>query len=86
MRDVPALQAAIAATADELGPVTVLVNNAANDVRHAVDGLSVERWEELMHVNVRPHFFAAQAVAPMMRAAGRRLDRQPRLDQPCTST
>jgi len=71
VRDVPALQAAIAVTEERLGPVTVLVNNAANDVRHAVDGLSVERWEELMHVNVRHHFFAAQAVAPMMRAAGR---------------
>jgi NAD(P)-dependent dehydrogenase (short-subunit alcohol dehydrogenase family) len=71
VRDVPALQAAIAATAERLGPITVLVNNAANDVRHAVDTLSLEQWEDLIHVNVRHHFFAAQAVAPMMRAAGR---------------
>jgi len=71
VRDVPALQAAIAATAERLGPVTVLVNNAANDVRHAVGTLSAERWDDLLHVNVRHHFFAAQAVAPMMRTAGR---------------
>jgi D-xylose 1-dehydrogenase len=71
VRDVGALQAAIAATAERLGPVTVLVNNAANDVRHAVGTLSAERWDDLLHVNVRHHFFAAQAVAPMMRAAGR---------------
>jgi NAD(P)-dependent dehydrogenase (short-subunit alcohol dehydrogenase family) len=51
--------------------VTVLVNNAANDQRHAVEALSVEQWEDLMHVNVRHHFFATQAVVPMMRKAGR---------------
>jgi NAD(P)-dependent dehydrogenase (short-subunit alcohol dehydrogenase family) len=71
VRDIPSLQAAIAATAERLGPITVLVNNAANDVRHAVETLSLEEWEDLIHVNVRHHFFAAQAVAPMMRAAGR---------------
>jgi D-xylose 1-dehydrogenase len=71
VRDIPALQAAIAATAERLGPITVLVNNAANDVRHAVDALTLERWDDLLNVNVRHHFFAAQAVAPMMRAAGR---------------
>ena len=70
VRDVDALRAAIAAVGERLGPITVLVNNAANDVRHAVETLSVERWDELMHVNVRHHFFATQAVVPMMRAAG----------------
>jgi D-xylose 1-dehydrogenase len=70
VRDIPALQDAIAATGERLGPITVLVNNAANDVRHEVETLSVERWEELIHVNVRHHFFATQAVVPMMRAAG----------------
>jgi NAD(P)-dependent dehydrogenase (short-subunit alcohol dehydrogenase family) len=70
VRDVDALRAAIATVGERLGPITVLVNNAANDVRHKVETLTVERWEELMHVNVRHHFFAAQAVVPMMRAAG----------------
>ena len=71
VRDVDALQAAIAHTGERLGPVTVLVNNAANDVRHQVETLSVERWDELSEVNVRHHFFATQAVVGMMRAAGR---------------
>ena len=35
VRDIGALQDAIAATGERLGPVTVLVNNAANDERHA---------------------------------------------------
>ena len=71
VRDVEALQRAIAATGEQLGPVTVLVNNAANDVRHRFAALTVAEWDELTQVNVRHHFFATQAVAPMMRAAGR---------------
>ena len=71
VRDVAALQDAIAATGDRLGPVTVLVNNAANDERHSVDDLTAPDWDDLLNVNVRHHFFATQAAVPMMRAAGR---------------
>ena len=71
MRDVAALQDAIAVTGERLGPVTVLVNNAANDQRQSVETLSVAEWDEFMEVNLRHHFFATQAVVPMMRAAGR---------------
>jgi D-xylose 1-dehydrogenase len=71
VRDIAALREAIAETAARLGPVTVLVNNAANDVRHQVETLTVDRWDELVQVNVRHHFFATQAVVPMMRSAGR---------------
>ena len=71
VRDVAALQAAIAAAGERLGPVTVLVNNAANDHRQSVETLSVAEWDDRLNVNLRHHFFATQAVAPMMRAAGR---------------
>ena len=71
VRDVAALQEAIAVTGERLGPVTVLVNNAANDQRQSVETLSVAEWDEFMEVNLRHHFFATQAVVPMMRAAGR---------------
>ncbi|WP_243062319.1 SDR family NAD(P)-dependent oxidoreductase [Humibacter sp. RRB41] len=70
VRNVPALVAAIDDAADRFGPVTVLVNNAANDSRHAVAEVDVELWDERMAVNIRHHFFAAQAVAPGMRKAG----------------
>lgn len=70
VRDIPALRAALAETAEHLGPVTVLVNNAANDHRHRIEDLSVEEWDDGIAVNVRHHFFAIQAVAPMMRDAG----------------
>jgi NAD(P)-dependent dehydrogenase (short-subunit alcohol dehydrogenase family) len=70
VRDIPALRAALADTAEHLGPVTVLVNNAANDHRHRIEDLSLEEWDDGIAVNVRHHFFATQAVAPMMRDAG----------------
>jgi len=70
LRDIPALQHAIAAAADRLGPITVLVNNAANDQRHKFADVTVEYWDERQAVNLRHQFFAIQAVAPMMRTAG----------------
>ena len=71
VRDIPAVQNAIRRTGEELGPITVLVNNAANDTRHKVADVDLELWDNAMAVNLRHHFFAAQAVAPMMREAGR---------------
>jgi D-xylose 1-dehydrogenase len=70
VRDVPALQAAIAEVADAFGPVRVLVNNAANDHRDRVGEMDVALWDDRIAVNVRHHFFAAQAVAAGMRDAG----------------
>jgi D-xylose 1-dehydrogenase len=71
VRDIEALQDAIAVTGERLGPVTVLVNNAANDERQSVATLSVTEWDDFLQVNLRHHFFATQAVVPMMRSAGR---------------
>ncbi len=68
--DIAALQAAIATAATKLGPVSVLVNNAAHDQRHAWQDVTPEYWDDRIAVNLRHHFFAIQAVAPMMVAAG----------------
>jgi NAD(P)-dependent dehydrogenase (short-subunit alcohol dehydrogenase family) len=70
LRDVAALQAAIAAVGRQVGPVTVLVNNAANDQRHRWEDVTPEYWDERQATNLRHQFFAIQAVVPMMRAAG----------------
>jgi NAD(P)-dependent dehydrogenase (short-subunit alcohol dehydrogenase family) len=71
VRDVPALQKAIADGCAAFGPITILVNNAANDQRHRIEDVDVELWDDRMAVNLRHHFFAIQAVAPMMREAGK---------------
>ncbi len=70
LRDIPALQRAVAEAGERLGPVTVLLNNAAHDERHRIEDVTVAFWEDRMQVNLRHQFFAAQAVLPMMRAAG----------------
>jgi len=70
LRDIPALQHAVATVGERLGPVSTLVNNAAHDERHRIEDVTVEFWEDRMQVNLRHQFFAAQAVLPMMRAAG----------------
>jgi len=70
VRNVSALQGSIRDSAAALGPITILVNNAANDTRDKVTDMDVALWDDRMAVNVRHHFFAAQAVVPMMRAAG----------------
>jgi NAD(P)-dependent dehydrogenase (short-subunit alcohol dehydrogenase family) len=70
LRDIEALRRAVGQAAAAHGPVTVLINNAAFDQRHDIDEVSVEFWENNQAINLRPHFFTAQAVAPGMRAAG----------------
>jgi D-xylose 1-dehydrogenase len=70
LKDIAALQATIAEVGRRLGPVTVLVNNAANDQRHKFEDVTVEYWDERLATNLRHQFFAIQAVAPMMKAAG----------------
>ena len=70
VRDVAAYQAAIAAVADALGPITVLVNNAARDDRHQLEEVTPAFWDERLAVNLRHQYFAIQAVAPGMKKAG----------------
>jgi NAD(P)-dependent dehydrogenase (short-subunit alcohol dehydrogenase family) len=70
LRDIAALRAAIAEVHARLGPIRVLVNNAAHDERHAIERVTPEYWDDRFAVNLRHQFFAAQAVAPDMAAAG----------------
>jgi NAD(P)-dependent dehydrogenase (short-subunit alcohol dehydrogenase family) len=70
LRDIPALRAAVAEIRSGLGPVTVLVNNAARDDRHGWETVEPDYWDERMTTNLRHQFFAAQAVAPQMKEAG----------------
>lgn len=71
LTDLAALQAAVGRVLLDHGTVDVLVNNAANDQRHTVDEVTPEYWDRSLATNLRPQFFAMQAVAPAMRAAGR---------------
>ncbi|HEX2816667.1 MAG TPA: SDR family oxidoreductase [Phenylobacterium sp.] len=68
--DAQALQAAIRDAAAALGPITVLINNVANDTRQVAAEVTPEIWRETLAVNLDPAFIAATAVYPMMQAAG----------------
>ncbi len=70
LRDIAALQSAIQAVRAALGPITVLINNAAHDDRHAIEEVTAEYWDERFAVNLRHQFFAAQAVIADMDGAG----------------
>jgi NAD(P)-dependent dehydrogenase (short-subunit alcohol dehydrogenase family) len=69
LTDIPALRAAIGRIRETLGPIGVLINNAAHDERHATEDVTPEYWDDRIAVNLKHQFFAAQAVLPDMKAA-----------------
>ena len=70
LRDLDVLPQIIADLAQETGPFTVLVNNAARDDRHDFTDLTPDYWRDCMATNLSHHVFAAQAVLPGMVASG----------------
>jgi D-xylose 1-dehydrogenase len=71
LRDVAALRSGITAVREVLGPVGILLNNAAHDQRHPTPEVTPEYFDDRIAVNLRHQFFAAQAVLPDMQAAGK---------------
>ncbi|QNJ99764.1 SDR family NAD(P)-dependent oxidoreductase [Dyella telluris] len=65
-----ALHAAIATARELNGKVAVLVNNAANDVRHAFGTTTEAEFDQNIAINLRHQYFATQAVRDDMRALG----------------
>lgn len=65
-----ALQTAIGDAAAALGPISVLINNVANDAREVAAEVTLTAWRKGLSVNLDAAFIAASAVYPMMRAAG----------------
>lgn len=70
VRDVLAYQAVLARAAADLGPIRVLVNNAGRDDRHTMEEVTPDFWDDRLALNLKHYFFAIQAVAPGMAAAG----------------
>ncbi len=67
--DIAALQGCIAQAAKAHGPVTVLVNNAANDKRHSTEEVTEAFWDWSQSINLKAYFFACQAVMAGMKSA-----------------
>lgn len=70
LTDIDAVRAAIRRIRDTLGPIEILVNNAANDQRVKLDDVTSEYWDDRIAVNLKHQFFAAQAVLDDMIAGG----------------
>lgn len=70
LTDLDAVKSTINGIIAAEGGIDVLVNNAANDDRHKVEEVTPAYWDNRMAVNLRHLFFAAQAVAPSMKANG----------------
>ena len=68
--DTVALQAAMAQAREAHGPITALVNNAANDVRHLTKDVTDEFYDWMMDINLKSYFFSCQTVIPQMQEAG----------------
>lgn len=70
IREVDSIRKAIDSTAHEIGPISVVVNNAAIDTRHTLEELTPEMWDDRMSINLRPMYFVVQAVAEQMKSLG----------------
>lgn len=70
IRDIAALQSVMRSVAGEIGDFDVLVNNAANDQRHKPEDVTVDFWDDRIAINLRPMFFACQAVIEGMKKRG----------------
>jgi len=68
--DLVALQGVLAAAAEAHGPISVLVNNAANNQRHKTLETDEAFFDWSIAINLKAYFFAAKAVIPAMQAAG----------------
>jgi NAD(P)-dependent dehydrogenase (short-subunit alcohol dehydrogenase family) len=68
--DLDALSAAISTSREKLGPISVLINNAADDARHRLDSTTREAFEHNVAVNLRHQYFATSIVVEDMRRLG----------------
>ena len=58
------------AARDDLGPITILINNAGVAPSAPLDKLELKSWEETFAINVQAVFLLSQAVLPGMQDKG----------------
>jgi len=64
--DPESLQNAVDEAAKTLDGLDVLINNVANDMRHAPENIAISEWHRCMSINLDPTFFASQAAYKIM--------------------
>jgi NAD(P)-dependent dehydrogenase (short-subunit alcohol dehydrogenase family) len=68
--DTTVLKASMLKAEEAHGPITTLINNAANDKRHNTKEVTPEFWDWMIEINLKAYFFACQTVLPQMQKAG----------------
>jgi len=69
LTDIEALRRAVKSIRRELGPITVLINNAAHDERHRLEDVTPEYFDERIALNLKHQVFTIQAVVDDMKKA-----------------
>jgi 2-hydroxycyclohexanecarboxyl-CoA dehydrogenase len=64
------IAAAVERTRAELGPISILVNNAARSPFAAFETITEQMWDDLLAINLKGPFLCCQAVIPDMLAGG----------------
>jgi 3-oxoacyl-[acyl-carrier protein] reductase len=67
MRRADDISSLVKRATDELGPIDILINNAGSLVqRQAIRELTLERWDEIMNLNLTSAMLCSQAVTASM--------------------
>lgn len=70
LTDIDATRATVERIEADHGPVSVLLNNAGKDDRHAMDEVEPDYWRRALALNLDHQFFVTQAVSRSMRQNG----------------
>lgn len=70
LTDQTSVASAISAIADDLGPVDILVNNAARQTHSTIHDMPEDEWRDMMAANLDGVFHATKAVTDAMIARG----------------
>ena len=71
LKNISELKDSIQQIKQDLGPISILINNAANDERHNIDDVTSEYWDDRMNINLKHYFFAIQSVYKDMKKLGK---------------
>lgn len=68
--EIDELRIAMVQATNTNGPIDILINSTSVETAHDLKGFSVDEWNAVMNINLRPGFFTAQAVAESMKRKG----------------